>query len=73
MEADISRETGASRMRVREALRRLSVEGIVAIEAFRGASVKRFSQEEVLEIGRARETIATKQKARAAADSVFRS
>lgn len=57
VEADLSRETGASRAKVREALRVLSVEGIVAIEPFRGATVRKLSREEVLEIGRAREAL----------------
>lgn len=48
------RESGASRGKVREALRRLEAEGLVTIEAFRGASVKRFSRDEVRQIYRAR-------------------
>jgi DNA-binding GntR family transcriptional regulator len=54
VEADIIRELGASRSRVREALQRLSTEGLVTIEEFRGASVKRFSRDEVRQIYRAR-------------------
>lgn len=54
VEADIVRELHASRSRVREALQRLSTEGLVTIEEFRGASVKTFSRDEVRQIYRAR-------------------
>jgi DNA-binding GntR family transcriptional regulator len=54
VEADIIRELGASRSRVREALQRLATEGLVTLEEFRGASVKHFSQDEVRQIYRAR-------------------
>ena len=54
VEADIVRETGASRSKVREALRRLESEGLVAIEEFRGASVKRLGRDEVRQIYRTR-------------------
>ena len=54
VEADIVREVGTSRSRVREALQRLSTEGLVTIEEFRGASVKTFSRDEVRQIYRAR-------------------
>lgn len=54
VEADISGETGASRAKVREAFQRLEAEGLVAIEAFRGASVRRVSIEEIRQIYRAR-------------------
>lgn len=54
VEADIIRELGASRSRVREALQRLATEGLVTIEEFRGASVKHFSPDEVRQIYRAR-------------------
>lgn len=50
IEADISRQTGAARGHVREALRRLEAEGIVAIEEFRGASVRRYTLEDVRQI-----------------------
>ena len=48
VEADIMRETQASRGRVRSALQRLQADGFVVIEEYRGASVKRHSREEVL-------------------------
>jgi DNA-binding GntR family transcriptional regulator len=54
VEADIMREVSASRSRVREALQRLSTEGLVTIEEFRGASVKQFSRDEIRQIYRAR-------------------
>jgi DNA-binding GntR family transcriptional regulator len=54
VEADLVEATGASRSKVREALRRLEAEGLVSIEEFRGASVKRFGPDEVHQIYRAR-------------------
>lgn len=54
VEADIVREVGTSRSRVREALQRLATEGLITIEEFRGASVKTFSRDEVRQIYRAR-------------------
>ncbi|HVY64674.1 MAG TPA: GntR family transcriptional regulator [Gammaproteobacteria bacterium] len=54
VEADIVAATGASRSRVREALRRLEAEGLVTIEEFRGASVKRLGPDEVRQIYEAR-------------------
>jgi DNA-binding GntR family transcriptional regulator len=54
VEADIIRELGTSRSRVREALQRLSTEGLVTIEEFRGASVKTFNRDEVRQIYRVR-------------------
>jgi DNA-binding GntR family transcriptional regulator len=54
VEADIIRELGTSRSRVREALRRLSSEGLVTIEEFRGASVTRFSRDAIRQIYRTR-------------------
>jgi len=54
VEADIIRELGASRSRVREALQRLATEGVVTIEEFRGASVKHLTRNEVQQMYRAR-------------------
>ena len=54
VEADIIRETGATRSRVREALQRLEGEGLVVIEEFRGASVRRYSLDEICQIYRTR-------------------
>ncbi len=54
VEADIMRETGATRGRVREALKRLAVEGLIVIQEFRGASVRRMTREEIDQIYHAR-------------------
>ena len=54
VEADIVKETGASRGKVREALRRLETEGLVSIEEFRGASVRQLSMDEGDQIYKAR-------------------
>lgn len=54
VEADIIAETGATRIKVREALQRLATEGLVEIEEFRGASVKRFTPAQIRQIYRAR-------------------
>lgn len=54
VEADIIRETGASRSRVREAIQRLESEGLIVIEEFRGASVKQFTMDELRQIYRTR-------------------
>jgi DNA-binding GntR family transcriptional regulator len=57
VEADLMRETGASRSKVREALRQLAAEGLVSIEEFRGASVRRLTRDQALQITRAREAL----------------
>jgi DNA-binding GntR family transcriptional regulator len=57
IESDIMRETGVSRNKVREALQRLSTEGVVTIEAFRGASVRSITWDEVRQIYKARMAI----------------
>jgi DNA-binding GntR family transcriptional regulator len=54
VEADIVTATGVSRGKVREALRRLESEGLVSIEEFRGASVKKLGLDEVRQIYLAR-------------------
>jgi Transcriptional regulators len=54
IEADIVRDTGASRSRVREAIQRLEMEGLLVLEEFRGASVKGFSADELRQIYRTR-------------------
>ncbi len=54
IEADVVRDTGASRGRVREALQRLETEGLIVIEEFRGASVRSFTPDETRQIYRAR-------------------
>jgi DNA-binding GntR family transcriptional regulator len=57
IESDIMRATHSSRNKVRDALQRLSTEGLVTIEAFRGASVKSISWEQVRQIYDARTAI----------------
>lgn len=47
---DFAEALDMSRMPIREALRRLSAEGLVAMRANRGAVVKKLSKDEVLEI-----------------------
>lgn len=54
IEADIVDQVGASRSKVREALQRLQADGLVTIEEFRGASVRRIGPDEVRQIYRAR-------------------
>jgi len=54
VEFDITRKTGGSRFKVREALQRLAAEGLVTIEEYRGASVRSATLEEVRQIYRAR-------------------
>lgn len=54
VEADIVEATGSSRGKVREALKRLEAEGLVTIEPFRGASVRKLGRDEVRQIYRAR-------------------
>ncbi len=46
-EPDVMRDTGASRGRVREALQRLSSDGLVELHEFRGAFVKRLTRADV--------------------------
>jgi len=50
VEPDIIRQTGGSRFKVREALQRLSAEGLVDIEEFRGASVRNATMDEVRQL-----------------------
>jgi DNA-binding GntR family transcriptional regulator len=50
VEFDITRRTGASRFKVREALQRLAAEGLVEIEEYRGASVRSSSMDEVRQL-----------------------
>lgn len=47
IEADLTRRLGVGRSSVREALRRLSAEGLVQITPNRGAEVRRFSRKEM--------------------------
>jgi DNA-binding GntR family transcriptional regulator len=54
VEADVMAATGASRGKVREALQRLEADGLLTLEEFRGASVKRLGLDEVRQIYRTR-------------------
>ena len=54
VEADVIDQVGASRSKVREALRRLEAVGLVTIEEYRGASVKRIGPAEIRQIYHAR-------------------
>jgi len=54
IEADLVRDTGSSRGRVREALQRLETEGLIVLEEFRGASVRSFTPDEMRQIYRTR-------------------
>jgi len=57
VEAHLSTELGVSRMPVREALRVLAAEGIVAIEPRRGATVATYSAEQIRELVEVRATL----------------
>jgi len=56
-EAEVIKDTGASRSRVRQAFQRLAVEGIMTIEEFRGASVKRLGKMEIIQLYEVREVL----------------
>jgi len=56
-EAEVIKDTGASRSRVRQAFQRLAVEGIMTIEEFRGASVKRLGKSEIIHLYEVREVL----------------
>lgn len=56
-EAELAKELSVSRTPVREALRRLSVEGLVNITAHQGAMVARMAIEDVLEVYVVREVL----------------
>jgi DNA-binding GntR family transcriptional regulator len=57
IEVDLVRETGESRAHVREGLRYLRAEGLVEIEEYRGAVVKRITRREIYLAGRVREAL----------------
>src|SRR5690606_10815155 len=54
VEVDIIRQTGGSRFNVREALQRVAAEGLVEIQAFRGARARGAAMAEVRQLYRAR-------------------
>jgi len=57
VEVDLVSETGESRAHVREGLRHLRAEGLVEIEEYRGAVVKRLTREDIYLAGRVREAL----------------
>lgn len=57
VESRLSQELGVSRMPVREALRTLSVEGVLTVEPRRGASVASHTPEQVRELVEVRATL----------------
>lgn len=57
VEVDLVRETGESRAHVREGLRHLRAEGLVEIEDYRGAVVKRLTRNDIYLAGRVREAL----------------
>jgi DNA-binding GntR family transcriptional regulator len=57
VEVDLIRETGESRAHVREGLRHLRAEGLVEIEDYRGAVVKRITRKDIYLAGRVREAL----------------
>ena len=57
VEVDLVRETGESRAHVREGLRHLRAEGLVEIEDYRGAVVKRITRQDIYLAGRVREAL----------------
>jgi DNA-binding GntR family transcriptional regulator len=54
IEPDMMRDFEVSRGTVREALRRLAAEGFVQVELYRGASIRRMSREEFVELNEIR-------------------
>jgi DNA-binding GntR family transcriptional regulator len=54
VEPDMMRDFAVSRGTVREALRRLAAEGFVAIELYRGASIRKMSRNEFVELNEIR-------------------
>ena len=69
--ADISRAFGVSPGPVREAIRRLAGEGLLEFTPHRGATVRRFTERQVLEIFQVREAIEG-YAARLAAENIDR-
>lgn len=57
VEGRLSEEFGVSRIPVREALRQLAAEGLVVIEPRKGASVIRFTEQQVREVVEVRATL----------------
>ena len=57
VESDITQELGVSRGPLREAFRRLAADGILDIQAHKGAAVRRHSRVELVELFRVREVL----------------
>jgi DNA-binding GntR family transcriptional regulator len=57
VEADLTAELGISRGPLREALGRLAAEGVLEIEPYRGAVVRRLSREDVQDLFQVREVL----------------
>ena len=57
VEADLTRELGVSRGPLREALGRLASEGILEIEPYRGAIVRKLSRADVVDLFQIREVL----------------
>lgn len=71
IETELTREIGVSRNTLRAALRRLAADGLVHIEAFRGAMVARPSRKEMRELFEVREVLEA-LAARRSADNIDR-
>lgn len=69
VEADLTQELGVSRGPLREALSRLAAEGLVEIEPYKGATVRRMTREDVIDLFRVREALEG-QAARLAAEKI---
>jgi DNA-binding GntR family transcriptional regulator len=57
VEPDMVRDLGISRGSVREALRRLEAEGLVQIELYRGASIRKMSRSDFIQVNQIREVL----------------
>jgi DNA-binding GntR family transcriptional regulator len=57
VEADLIRDLGVGRNSVREALSRLSSDGLIAVEPHRGASIRRLSRRDVVQFYQLREVL----------------
>ncbi|HEX6312852.1 MAG TPA: GntR family transcriptional regulator, partial [Acidimicrobiia bacterium] len=57
VEADLTADLGVSRGPLREALGRLAAEGVLEIEPYRGAVVRRLSRSDVVDLFRIRELL----------------
>jgi DNA-binding GntR family transcriptional regulator len=57
VEADLTAELGVSRGPLREALGRLAAEGVLEIEPYRGALVRRLSRDDVVDLFQIREVL----------------